>query len=1174
MSARLTVPEDTRKAQTTASTPGVSAWVSANAGSGKTHVLSQRVIRLLLGGAEPSRVLCLTYTRAAAANMANRVFASLARWTTLDEDKLAAELAELDGRSPDQKRLRFARQLFARALETPGGLKIQTIHAFCEAVLHQFPLEANIAGHFQLLDSQMEAALVAEARREMVALAAGDAQPELAEAFASVLAYGGESGLESLLGAIIAQRGALGRFIAQAGEVDTRFRPLFAEFGFAGAETPASLAEAIWPDRYFNPALARAIGSRASAAGKSIAENFSADLAGACALADPVERLKTLRTIVLTRKAGVWSPKSATRIMAKGVGEYFPEFAQEFERFAGAIEMACDRVALLSMLEATRAALVLADWLIARYERLKSARGFLDFNDLIARTAALLSREDAGAWVQYKLDKGIDHILLDEAQDTSPDQWAVVNALAAEFFSGQGARENESRTVFAVGDEKQSIYSFQGAEPESFALSGRTFRDRVLAARGAFEQVKLTRSFRSTEDVLSAVDLVFASEVARDGLTRDPEPVEHLAIRENAPGHVELWASLSPMVVEEPDDWTEAIDHASAPAVRLARQIADTVAHWLSSDEMIPGRGRRLTPGDVMVLVRKRDRFIHALGRELKTRGIPVAGADRLMLTGHIAVQDLMAVARVALQPEDDLSLAALLKSPAFGFSEEMLFELAARRPEGRSLLSAMRAAGESDDAIAQAWQTLTRWRNEAGYRPPFEFFANLLARDGLRRKFIARLGPEAGDVVDEFLNFCLAAERTGVNSLEALIALLDGGGPEIKREMDQTRGEVRIMTAHAAKGLEAPVVFLVDSGSAAFSDSHLPRLVPFAAPSGGWVGNGFLWRATADMNNSFALGLSASARRKAEQEYRRLLYVGMTRAEDRLVICGYHGKRGQAEGSWHAMARDALMASPHTSEVRNPATGETVLRYQVTKTGAVVAAQGIVEKPGSANPPPTALYQPLPPAPLLPRPLSPSGAGVTVERDADVVPGSRSPVLDAPAAQSYALERGLAVHRLLQVLPAVPFAERAAAGSRYLARIGNAWPDGEAERLWDSVDTVLHDPGFAAIFDDGSRAEVEIMGRVALGSGERAVSGRIDRLVITEDAVLIVDYKTNRPPPGSLREVPETHIAQMALYRALLAPLYPGREIRAALVYTEAPVLIAVSAKTMDDALARLTHA
>ena len=1175
MSGRLTVPDDTRAAQATASTPGVSAWVSANAGSGKTHVLAQRVIRLLLGGAEPSRVLCLTYTRAAAANMANRVFASLARWTTLDEEKLAAELTELDGRSPGPERLRFARQLFARALETPGGLKIQTIHAFCEAVLHQFPLEANIAGHFQMLDSQMEAALVAEARREMVSLAAGDAQLELGEAFAAVLAYGGESGLETLLGAIIARRDALRRFIEQAGEGDARFRPLFAEFGFSGGETPEALAGSVWPDAYFNSALASAIGSRAAAAGKSTAEKFAIELAEVNGVVDPEERLAALRRIFLTRKpGGVWVSKSTRNIMAKGVGEFFPDLPEEFERFAGEIEAAGDRVALLSMLEATRAALVVADWLIARYERLKSARGFLDFNDLISRTAALLSREDAGAWVQYKLDRGIDHILLDEAQDTSPDQWAVVNALAAEFFSGYGAREGETRTVFAVGDEKQSIYSFQGAEPESFALSGRAFRDRVLAARGGFEQVRLTRSFRSTEDVLSAVDLVFSSETARDGLTRDPEPVEHLAIRENAPGHVELWESLSPTVVEEPDDWTEAIDHASAPAVRLARQIADTVAHWLSSDEMIAGRGRRLTPGDVMVLVRKRDRFIHALGRELKTRGIPVAGADRLMLTGHIAVQDLMAVARIALQPEDDLSLAALLKSPAFGLGEDTLLELAARRPQGRSLLAALRAGGEADGALAQAWQKLSRWRNEAGYRPPFEFFANLLARDGLRRKFIARLGPEAGDVVDEFLNFCLAAEKTGVNSLEALIALLDGGGPEIKREMDQTRGEVRIMTAHAAKGLEAPVVFLVDSGSAAFSDSHLPRLMPFTAPSGGWQGKGFLWRAAADMNNSFALGLAATARRKAEQEYRRLLYVGMTRAEDRLIVCGYHGKRGQLEGSWHGLVRDALAASPHTSETRNPATGETILRYQVTKPGAVALAEAQAGKAEPLPPPPAGLFEPLPPAPALPRPLSPSGAGATVEPGPDAVFGSRSPVLDSPAAQSFALERGLAVHRLLQVLPTIPVAGREPTAGRYLARIGRTWPEGEAERLWRSVDKVLHDPGFAAIFDSGSRAEVEIMGRVAIGSGERAVSGRIDRLVVTDDAVLVVDYKTNRPPPAGAEEVPGVHVAQMALYRALLAPLYPGRQIRAALVYTEAPVLIPVSAQAMDAALARLTHA
>lgn len=1175
MSDRPNIPEDTRTAQAAAATPGVSAWVSANAGSGKTHVLASRVIRLLLGGAEPSRILCLTYTRAAAANMATRVFDNLARWTTLAEDRLVAELTELDGHRPDAGRIRLARRLFAHALETPGGLKIQTIHAFCEAVLHQFPLEANIAGHFEMLDSQMEAALVAKARREMIAHAAADAGADLAEAFAVVLEHGGESGLEGLLGGIVAQRDALRAFIAQAGEGDARFRPLFEEFGFIETDTPASLAGAIWPDPYFNRDLAVAIGSHAAAAGKSIAETFASDLTNACALADPVERLDALRGLLLTKKSGgVWAAKSASRIMAKGVGEHFPDFAPEFERFAGVIDAVCDRRALLAMLEATRAALVIADWLILRYQRLKSARGLLDFNDLITRTAALLARNDAGAWVQYKLDKGIDHILLDEAQDTSPDQWAVVNALASEFFAGIGAREGRTRTVFAVGDEKQSIYSFQGAEPESFALSGRTFRERVEGAEGRFEHVRLTRSFRSTEDVLSAVDLVFSSEANRDGLTRDPEPIEHLAIRHNAPGHVELWPSLNPTVVEEPDDWTQAIDHASAPAVRLAQQIASTIAHWLSSGDVIAGRGRLLAPGDVMVLVRKRDRFIHALGRELKNLRIPVAGADRLMLTGHIAVQDLMAAGRVALQPEDDLSLAALLKGPAFGFDEDLLFELAARRPSGQSLLAALRASGSADERVTTAVETVSRWRNEAGYKRPFEFFAGLLARDGLRRKFIARLGPEAGDVVDEFLNFCLAAERSGVVGLEAHIALLDGGGPEIKREMDQTRGEVRIMTAHAAKGLEAPVVFLVDSGAAAFSDSHLPRLMPFEAPQRGWRGKGFLWRATSEMNNSFAQGLSATARRKAEREYRRLLYVGMTRAEDRLVVCGYHGKRGQPEGAWHMMVRDALAGSPATREITHPATGAAILRYQVTPSGPVTLKAEQAGVAPALPPLPAALLEDLPPAPVLPRPLSPSSAGVAIEPGPDAVQSPRSPVLDADAAGSFGIERGLAAHRLLQILPTLPGDERDAAMRRYLDRVGRDWPQGEREKLGASVAALLADAQYAPIFAPGSRAEVAIMGRVTIGSVERAVSGKIDRLVVTEDAVLIVDYKTNRPPPAAPGEVPQVHIAQMALYRALLAPLYPGRPVRAALVYTERPTLVPVSPETMDAALARLTHA
>ncbi len=1192
------VPEDTRRAQALAAEPSLSAWVSANAGSGKTHVLAQRVIRLLLGGADPSRILCLTYTRAAAANMAGRVFRNLSRWATLPHDDLAREIAALEGRPPDAERMAFARRLFARALETPGGLKIQTIHAFCEAVLHQFPLEANIAGHFEMLDGQMEAALLAEARREMIAGAAAGAGadgPALADAFATVLALAGESGLEQLLSAVVANRDALRGFIAQIdkAQIDKkgpRFLPLFAAFGFSGDETPQALAGGLWPDRYFTAAFAAEMGRRAAAAGKAATQDFAAGLAAAALLADPLERLAALRGLFLTRKAGEgWVARSTRNLTAKGVGEFFPDLPDEFGRFATEINAVGDRLALHAMLSGTRAALTLADWLIVRYERLKSGRGFLDFNDLITRTVALLARRDAGPWVQYKLDKGIDHILLDEAQDTSPDQWAVVRALTDEFFAGHGARGGprggprggQSRTVFAVGDEKQSIYSFQGAEPEAFALGGRFFRERVTAAAARFEHVRLARSFRSTWDVLSAVDLVFADEANRDGLTRDPEPVSHLAIRDAAPGHVEVWPSLSPVAVEEPEDWAQAIDHASAPAMRLAAQIAATIRHWLASGERIGEKQRLLAPGDVMVLVRKRDRFIHALSRELKNLGIPVAGADRLLLTGHIAVQDLLAIARVSLQPDDDLSLAALLKSPAFDFSEDELLALAAERPGAlRAALADAAGAGGPESGpesgkAGEAWAAISRWRGEAGFGTPFAFFSAVLARDGLRRKFIARLGPEAGDVVDEFLNFCLAAEKTGTTELEALVALLDRGGPEIKREMDQTRGEVRIMTAHAAKGLEAPVVFLVDGGAAPFSASHLPRLMPFDPPGRAWQGRGFLWRAAADTANGVSAALEREAKRKAEQEYRRLLYVGMTRAEDRLIVCGYHGVRGRRDDTWHAMVETALGQSPATREEAHPATGETILRYAVSApvTAAAIPATDAARAEAALPPaPPAALHAPLAPAPVLPRPLAPSGAGVAIEPEADVAFSGRSPVLDAEENSSLALERGTALHRLIQMLPDIAVERRAEAATGYLGRIGRAWPEGARQHLWRSVERVLADPVYAPLFAPGSRAEVAIMGRVAVRGAERAVSGKIDRLAVTPEAVLIVDFKTGRPPasddPASL---PPSHLAQMALYRALVKPLYPGREVRAALVYTEAPLLVPLGDETLAQALAAL---
>lgn len=1166
---KIEVDTATLAKQSVASDPGNTVWVSANAGSGKTHVLSQRVIRLLLKGVPPSRILCLTYTKTAAAEMENRVFERLSAWTVLDDTALIAAITEVEGTTPEPDILARARTLFANALESPGGLQIQTIHAFCTAVLQRFPLEANIAGHFDLLDDETALLLRTEAIRRVIAEAAHGGDAAMADAFELVFDQGGETALRELLEVVLsgAGRPALSDYLdARASGVlgeDATYRAAGLEPGM----TAVAIATGMWPLKAMPVADMQALATSVTAKTIQTLRGFAENLAGVVAEVSPIERLAKLRTIFFTSKDEPRKPSTFSKVPFLAV---VPDFEAAFLGACEEVSAALDAINRLEMVQASLAAHRLLAATRDAYRAMKRARGMLDYDDLIEAARTLLTRSSGAAWVQYKLDQGIDHVLVDEAQDTSERQWDIVNALTGDFFAGETA-SSKLRTLFVVGDEKQSIYSFQGARPEVFAQTGRQKRTIVEAAKRKFEPVTLPLSFRSVPEVLAAADFVF--EPLRDaGLFSGDEAIVHEALRRDAHGRVEVW----PRILKDEDDakqsaldddWTLAVDHLPAPAAVLAGEVADTIKAMITS-ETNPARGGPVLAGDILVLVRKRDAFMHALARELKDRSVPVAGADRLVLTDHIAVLDLMALARVVLQPDDDLSLACLLKSPVFNFTDDDLIPLAAGRKRGVSLLARLKEAASADKRVERVIDQLNRWRAEADYTPVHEFFARVMGRDRVRAKLVGRFGGEASDVLDEFLSYALASEKAGIHGVQEFIETLAAAAPQIKRELSGGRGEVRIMTVHGAKGLEAKYVFLVDSGGKPAIDSHAPKL--FSIPSGGNGGSPdiFFWAPGKAYTNSITSRAKAKALELAAAEYRRQLYVGMTRAEDVLIVCGYGGKK-EPEGTWLGIVWEALHASGNTVDAPHPVTGRSCLTFKLGETAGEVLNEKRAVPLRSVSAP-GFLSRPAPAANMPPRPLTPSGTGLAIEDDAAAA--VRSPVLDASETPSLAIRRGAAVHKLLELLPDLAPDVRLAAASSYVTRI---FPDSEIkpEAILDPVFAILGNPHFSRLFAEGSRAEVSIGGDVTIGGEKRVISGKIDRISVSDGKVLIADYKTNRPAPRSLADVPPSHVLQLALYAEVLGEVYPGHGVSAALVYTEGPRLIEIGPDVLKDALEALTR-
>jgi len=1156
--------EKARQDQSRASHPRSSVWVGANAGTGKTHVLTQRVIRLLLDGTPPERILCLTFTKAAAAEMARRLFEDLGSWATMADKPLQSAIEERVDERLEVDDLPKARRLFAQALETPGGLKIQTIHAFCERLLGRFPLEAQVPPDFQVLDDRMATELISRAVETMLHDIAEDDDSELAQAHSLLVSRFDEYGFAELFDHVVAKRNGLVQFFQAYGGLTPALDALRAALELASGETADSILEeamgsgAIDYDQLRGFAEVLRTGSKSDQAQAALLQD-------ALNTAESTLAFEIYAQIFLKKTDG--QPRS--RLVTKKIADSFPELLEFLEQEQARIASVQNRRRAALVFESSAALFRLSEQLLNYYADEKHRRAALDYDDLILRTVALLQSSPSAAWVLYKLDGGLDHILVDEAQDTSPPQWAVIEALASEFFAGAGSRDDRSpdliRTIFAVGDEKQSIYSFQGADPDMFHDMQSAFARRVGDADKSWEAVDFQLSFRSTDPILRLVDAIFEDESLAGRLTASGQAIRHVARREGQAGLVELWPPITDDEIDEHDPWDAPLDQekASSAEAILAERIADTINTWLRNGALLESRDRSIEAGDILILVRRRDAFMDHMIRELKSRNIPVAGADRVDLLDQIAVLDVLAVADFALLPSDDLNLANVLKSPFIGLTEQNLFDLCYRRQGTLWQELVERAADEP--IFAAAYGFLKHYLDLADVIAPFEFFHQLI--DGQsqidgepktgRLRIAERLGREANDMLDEVLSLALNYERTDSPSLQGFLDWFRSGDAELKREPDQGPGQVRVMTVHGAKGLDGNIVFLPDTcqtPSAALDDRILPL-----------KDNILVWRPGRRSDHD---AITAAARDRAadkrDAEYYRLLYVAATRARDRLYIAGYHGARQPGPQSWYNLVATAL--KPLAEELTDE-TGHTVWRLQDKQVAPIetskaprtwepeeIGLPGWIDQAATREDPKA-------------RALNPSLIRLPSEPDS-VEPPVFSPLVEDATARFL---RGRLIHSLLEYLPDCPPDQREPLAAQYLARRAHELKADQKDQILAETLRILADPVFEDIFGSNSQAEVALTGTLMLDGEELFVAGQIDRLCVTNDRVLVIDYKTNRPPPADEANLALLYRRQMAVYRALLAKIYPDRPVQCALLWTDGPRLMPLSDGLLDAALADL---
>jgi ATP-dependent helicase/nuclease subunit A len=1135
--------------------PDTSVFVSANAGAGKTRQLTNRVLSLLLHGILPSRILCLTYTKAAATEMSNRVLEKLGEWVMADHDTLTRSLSELMPEPIPNHITERARGLFATVLESPEGIRFQTLHSFSQSLLRRFPLEANVSPHFSIMDDSTQKELLKEASLRLFS-AAQTEDLKLKHSLEQVAQGTSEHGIQQLLDHIIKHKAHFESLFKSPGGIEVAITRIYQQLKLKQEDTLESLIE-----RHFAYDEERRVRLRHITdllmQGKATDIGTGKGLAIWLEQTDTAGRAKQIDAYLnsfLTQKGELRKRLSTNGVLT----ETDSAILQEEQQRAGVFT---ESYTSLNIASNTVHMLTIAHALMGFYDGLKDAQVQMDYDDLILTTRNLLRNPGISPWILFKLDGGVDHVLIDEAQDTSPIQWEIVRALTSDFFDGQGRSEND-RSLFVVGDEKQSIFSFQGADPIGLGRMQQYFEKKIRDAGMKAQRSSLLKSYRSTQEVLSAVDAIFAHENTLRGLTFDGSSLEHILHRDplKNPGLVELWPIIkkdsgddrSPD--EETDDNnTSDNDSDNTPnASKLAWRIADQIKYWLDNGLWLESQKRCAHAGDMMILVRSRTELVDKLVSALKRRNVPVAGLDRMKLGKNLAIEDLIALGNCLLLPEDDLTLAALLKSPIFNFSEDDLYQLAWGR-KNASLWQRLREKKEVP-VYQEAHALLTDLQSKADFISPYELYSYLLDSLGARRRIIGRMGNEYHDPIDEFLGQALLYERSHVPSLQGFMHWLASSETEIKRDMEQATNTVRILTIHASKGLQAPIVIMPDTKAPKpHNDPLLWHEEEHEAPLPFWPRGG---------RDSYCRQLHQQCTQANAHEYRRLLYVALTRAEDQLYICGHYHHKKINEQSWYHYIEQGLsgIATPYdtpwgTEGLRLGAPPVFKPELTIHQTGKESSPSHHAGLPARFD-----FLNQLPPRePTPPKPLVPS-------RMKEDEPASASPLDD----NGMLYQRGTLIHRLLQYLPDIAREKRMQAAQNIASVYKHGLSETVRTHCIDEVMRIITHEPFAFLFAEGSTAEAPIAGCADIGGKEVAIAGQIDRLHVGKNDVWVVDFKSGRNvpqnDPDNNQEIPAHYVRQLRLYQLLLQRLYPEKQVHCGILWTAAPKLTPLPQALLDE--------